>query len=137
MNIMKQKLAMFVRIVFGIILLGIGLVNLSGMMPAMQYPEPANTLMNSFITSGYIMVIVSLLKVIVGLSMLSNRFVPLALILFMPISVNMILFHAFLNFQGILPALMIGSINIYLLFVNREMYKPLLKSKKITMGARE
>jgi hypothetical protein len=103
-------------------------------MPPMQYPEPADKFMISLLDTGYMMVIVSVLKVLVGVSMLINRFLPLALIVFTPISVNMLLFHAFLDIKSILPALVIGFLNVYLLFAYIESYKPLLKAKN-NMGA--
>ena len=129
---LKKKITMIARIVFGILLLGAGLIGLTsllGSMPPMQYPEPANKFMIALLDTGYMMVIVSFLKVLVGVSMLINRFVPLALVVFTPISVNMVLFHAFLDIKSILPALLIGFLNVYLLFAYIKSYKPLLKAK--------
>lgn len=129
---LKKKITMIARIVFGIFLLGAGLIGLTsllGSMPPMQYPEPANKFMIALLDTGYMMVIVSFLKVLVGVSMLINRFVPLALVVFTPISVNMVLFHAFLDIKSILPALLIGFLNVYLLFAYIKSYKPLLKAK--------
>ncbi|WP_114381894.1 DoxX family protein [Paenibacillus prosopidis] len=126
---MKKKIRMIARIVFGILLLGAGLTGLLGSMPPMQYPEPANKFMIALVDTGYMIVIISSLKVLVGVSMLINRFVPLALVVFMSISVNMVLFHAFLDIKSILPTLVIGFLNVYLLFGYIESYKPLLKAK--------
>ncbi|MDQ0896563.1 hypothetical protein [Paenibacillus sp. V4I7] len=128
-----KKTTTIIRIVFGVLLLGIGLANLSGAMPPMRYPEPANTFMSSLLDTKYIMVIVSLLKVFVGVSLLTSHFVSLALIVFVPISVNMILFHAFLDVQGIVPALVVGSLHIFLLFAYMESYKSLLQAKKMNV----
>lgn len=126
---LQKKIRMIARIVFGILLLGAGLTSLLGSMPPMQYPEPANKFMIALVDTRYMMVIISSLKVLVGVSMLINRFVPLALVVFMSISVNMVLFHAFLDIKSILPALVIGLLNVYLLFAYIESYKPLLKAK--------
>lgn len=131
---LKKKITMIARIVFGTVLLVAGITSLFGLMPPMQYPEPADKFMISLLDTGYMMVIVSVLKVLVGVSMLINRFLPLALIVFTPISVNMLLFHAFLDIKSILPALVIGFLNVYLLFAYIESYKPLLKAKN-NMGA--
>jgi putative oxidoreductase len=126
---MKRKVTIIARIVFGVFLLGVGLSNLLGLMPTMQYPEAANKFMTALTGTGYMMVIVSILNVLVGVSMLLNRFVPLALVVFTPISVNMVLFHLFLDIKSILPALVIGLLNVFLLFTYIESYKPLLKAK--------
>jgi hypothetical protein len=126
-----KKLLQYVRIGFGAILLGIGVANLSGAMPPMHYPEPAHTFMTAMQDTGYIMVIVSVMKVLVGLSMVTHRYVPLALVAFFPITVNMILFHAFLDLRGIAPALAIGLLHVYLLVGYIDVYRPLWGAKPI------
>jgi hypothetical protein len=95
----------------------------------MQYPEPADKFMTALIETGYMMFIVGVLKVLVGVSLLIKRFVLLSLVVFAPISINMVLFHLFLDIKSILPALVIGFLNVYLLFNYLESYKPLLKAK--------
>ncbi|AKG37527.1 hypothetical protein VK70_00730 [Paenibacillus durus ATCC 35681] len=113
------------------LLLGIGIADLSGLMPPMHYPEPANTFMEALLDTKYVMFIVSVLKIVVGASLLSNRYVPFALVVFFPITVNMVLFHAFLNFEGIVPAAVIGILHIVLLADYIDVYRPLLQSKSI------
>jgi hypothetical protein len=120
---------MIARIVFGLLLLAAGVISLFALAPPMQYPEPADKFMTALVDTGYVMVVVSVLKVLVGVSMLINRFVPLSLVVFIPISVNMVLFHGFLDIKSILPALLIVFLNAYLLFAYIESYKPLLKAK--------
>lgn len=125
----KKKSTTIIRIIFGLMLLGFAVSGLLNLMPAPQYAGEANDFMNALIKTGYIMVIVLLLKLLVGISLLINRFVPLALVLFMPISVNMFLFHLFLDIASIPPALVILILNSYLLFAYLEKYKPFLEAK--------
>jgi putative oxidoreductase len=129
---LRNKINTGIRIVFGILLLGASLPALFGMDDTMEYPEPAHNFMMALEDSGYTLFIVTFLKVLVGLSLVVNRFVPLALVVFMPVSVNMVLFHVFLDIGSILPALVIGVLNVYLMFIHIESYKPLLQAKKTT-----
>jgi putative oxidoreductase len=129
---LRNKINTGIRIVFGILLSIAGLTALLGLTPPMEYPEPAHLFMTALEGTGYVMVIVNVLKVLVGLSLVVNRFVPLALVVFMPVSVNMVLFHVFLDIGSILPALVIGVLNVYLMFIHIESYKPLLQAKKTT-----
>lgn len=123
---------MILRIVFGLMLLASGAIMLFNLVPPMEYPEAsANNFMTAIQDTGYILFIVGLLKLLVGLLLIINRFVPLALVIFMPITVNMVLFHAFLDFATILPALIIGFLNIFLLFSYIKSYSPLFKPKNI------
>jgi putative oxidoreductase len=96
---LKKKIIFIVRIVFGLFLLAMGLINLLNPVPSLEFSELGNKFMIALAETGYMMVIVYCLMVLVGLSLLINRFVPLALIIFMPITVNMVLFHAFLDIK--------------------------------------
>jgi hypothetical protein len=99
--------------------------------PSAAFPGEAGQFMTALQNTGYILFIVGILKLLVGLSLLINRFVPLALILFMPITINMILFHAFLAVSTIIPALIIGFLNVFLLYSYIESYRPLFQSKTV------
>lgn len=121
---------MILRIVFGLMLLASGSVMFFNLVAPMEYPNAeANHFMAAIQDTGYIVFIVGLLKILVGLLLVINRFVPLALVIFMPITVNMVLFHVFLDITTILPALIIGFLNVYLLFSCIESYRPLFKPK--------
>jgi uncharacterized membrane protein YphA (DoxX/SURF4 family) len=126
---LKTKIALIARIILGLLLLAAGIMSLFSLAEPMQYPEPANKFMTALIETGYMMFIVGVLKILVGVSLLINRFVLLSLVVFAPISINMVLFHLFLDIKSILPALVIGFLNVYLLFNYLESYKPLLKAK--------
>jgi putative oxidoreductase len=128
-KMLKQKIILIVRIVFGLLLLVLGLNNLLNQLPSMEFSDPANKFMIALVETGYMMVIVYCLMVLVGLCLLINRFASLALVVFTPISVNMVLFHAFLDIVSILPALVISFLNIYLLFTHIASYQLLLKAK--------
>ncbi|MFB9273507.1 hypothetical protein [Cohnella cellulosilytica] len=126
-----KKIAVFVRIGLGLLLLGIGVADLLGIMPPMEYPEPANAFMAALLDTKYVMFIVSALKVVAGAALLVNRFIPLTLLVFFPITVNMVLFHTFLDFKGIIPAVAIAVLHVYLLFCNVASYRPLFEPKSI------
>jgi putative oxidoreductase len=128
-KMLKQKITLIIRFVFGLLLLVLGLNNLLNPSDSMEFSEPANKFMIALVETGYMMEMVYCLMVLVGLSLLINRFVPLALVVLMPISVNMVLFHVFLDLKSIPPSLVIGFLNIYLLFAHIASYQFLLKVK--------
>ncbi|MEZ4857407.1 MAG: DoxX family membrane protein [Flavobacteriaceae bacterium] len=74
---------------------------------------------------GYIMNLVGLTEVIVGLLLVINKWVPFALVVLVPISINLVAFHLFVNLPNIGPAILVALVNGYLMYKNWSVYKPL------------
>lgn len=133
---MNNKITVIARILFGLLLLRFGILNvyfmLSGIAPSASYSQPAEKFMNALQSTGYMMVVISVLYVIIGVCLLINRFVPLALILLTPITVNIVFFHLFLDIKSILPGLVFALLHVYLLFAYLKNYKPFMKAKNET-----
>lgn len=72
---------------------------------------------------GYIMYLVGLTEVVVGLLLIIKQWVPFALVILVPISVNIVFFHAMVNLPNIGPALVVALINAYLIYKNWDAYK--------------
>ncbi|SHF19893.1 DoxX protein [Seinonella peptonophila] len=131
---MKKKFSLILRIVLGIIFVLCGIMGILNVFfefaPAAQYTNPiANQFITGMTNTKYLPILINFINLVVGISLLVNRFVPLALILSTPFSVNIVLFHLFLDIQTIPPALVIAVINTYLLFVYIDQYKSLLRAK--------
>jgi uncharacterized membrane protein YphA (DoxX/SURF4 family) len=79
--------------------------------------------------SIYLMPTVKIFELLCALAFLSGRFVPLATVVIFPITLNIFLFHAFLDSSGLLiPALLLIG-NLFLAWYYREKYKGLLALK--------
>jgi hypothetical protein len=76
--------------------------------------------------SGYMFPLIKGTEVTVGALLLANRFVPLALVLIAPVVVNIFAFHVFLESSGIVIASAIVVLELYLAWVYRNAYRPLL-----------
>jgi putative oxidoreductase len=95
-------------------------------------PDPASKagiFLGGLFNSGYFFVFLKTLECIYGLLLLGDWFVPLVLILLFPISVNILLFHLFLAPapQSLIISLLIILLNIYLAWIYRFWYRPLLR----------
>ena len=73
--------------------------------------------------SGYIMQLVKAIELVVGLAFLSGFFVPLATAVIFPISVNILLVHAFLDPKGLPVAIFVIAANLFLAYYYRDKYK--------------
>lgn len=89
-------------------------------------PAGANFL-DSLGNSGYILYTVAILEIIIGLLLLLKKWVPFSLILLAPISINILLFHLFLDVSGLAVAIAIVAINIILIYKYWKSYRPLFQ----------
>lgn len=74
---------------------------------------------------GYVMSLVGVTEVIVGLLLVLKKWVPLALVMLVPISINIVLFHAFVNLPNIGPAILVATLNGYLIYKHWNHYRSL------------
>lgn len=83
--------------------------------------------MSSLSATGYVLPIVGAFEIFIGMLLLLRKWVPFALLLLAPISLNVLLFHIFLNLSGILPAIITIAINTVLIYKYWKAYKPLFQ----------
>lgn len=117
---MNSQFTKIVRILLGIILVLIALNNCFNFVP-----NPAGEFIESFGQVGYVMPIVGALEIIIAIMLLTKKWVAFALILLAPISINILLFHVYLNLAGIGPALLVAIFNGILIYKHWRQYKPL------------
>lgn len=72
---------------------------------------------------GYIMNLVGLTEVVVGLLLVLKKWVPFALVVLVPISINLVAFHLFVNLPNIGPAMVVAIVNGYLMYKNWSAYR--------------
>ena len=79
--------------------------------------------------TGYMFQLVAGTQLVAGLLLLLNLFVPLALVLLMPVLVNIIAFHIFLQPAGMAPGIIFMLMELYLAWMYRRAYVPMLQIK--------
>lgn len=128
---MKAKITIAVRVLMGLLFLFGGVVGLFELFPAPpDLPERLQTFNAGLAASGYFMKLLKITEIVCALFLISGRFVPLALVILAPISINIFMVHAFIAPDGLPVASLIGAAMIYLSFF-AEPYasrlKPLFK----------
>ena len=113
------------RILMGLVFLVFGLAGFFITPPKTGIPEGAMAFGNAMMKTGYLFQLVKGTEVVVGVLLLVNRFVPLALVLIAPNVVNIFLFHAFLEPSGLPVAVIILTLEIYLAWAYRNSYRSL------------
>ena len=117
MNSMFTKI---VRIFLGIILIVSGLNKLFEFVPT-----PAGDLIESFGQVDYIFPVVAIMEILIGTLLLAKKWVAFALILLAPIAINILLFHLYLDFSFIVPAILVAVLNGILIYKHWRQYVPL------------
>lgn len=77
----------------------------------------------------YLLIAEKSLEIICGILLLTNRFIPLAIAVLVPIVVNIFLLHLFLDHSLLLLATLLVLALGYLLYVYRKNFKGLLEKK--------
>ena len=122
---MNSKFTKIVRIALGIILVVFGANKFLHFIPMESPTGSAGDFMNSLGATGYIFPIVGVLEVAIGAMLLLKKWVAFALIILAPISINILLFHLFLDIPGLTVALLVAFFNGILIFKHWQQYKPL------------
>lgn len=97
---MLKVLPILLRFVLGSIFLFYGLDAFFHFTPTQTISEPAGKFVTALINSGYLWTLTKIGEIVGGLMLLTDLFVPLALVLIAPIVVNIFCFHLFLNPSG-------------------------------------
>src|SRR3974390_2681043 len=123
-----RYLPVIARVLMGLMFLVFGLNGFLHFIPEPKTPMPegAKAFAGALMTSGYMFPMVAGTQVLVGMLLLLNRFVPLALALIAPVVVNIIAFHIFLQPSTIGPGLVVLALEIYLAWAYRNTYRPML-----------
>ena len=115
------------RMLMGLPLLVFGLNGFLNFIPPPSTPLPAGAaaFAGALANSGYMMPLIGATQLIVGILLVSNRFVPLALVLFAPFMVNSIAFHVVLEPSGLPMAAIFLALELYLAWAYRHTYRSL------------
>lgn len=122
---MNSKFTMTVRILLGIVLVVFGSNKFLSFIPSEPMTGSAGEFMNSLGATGYIFPVVGILEVFIGIMLLLKKWVPFVIILLAPISINILLFHLFLDIPGVTVALLVVFFNAILIYKHWRLYRPL------------
>ena len=130
-NIAARHLPTASRVLMGLTFFVFGLEGFLHFMPQPSEPPPAGAmaLAGAMIKSGYLFQLVKGTEVLVGTLLLTNRFVPLALVLIAPVIVNIFAFHAFLAPAGLALPIVLIVAELYLARSYRDAFTPMLHAQ--------
>jgi hypothetical protein len=123
------KLKTAARLLLGAVFTVFGLNGFFHFLPAPPPSGLAAVFVGGLAASGYMFPLIKGSEVVVGLLLLGNRFVPLALTILAPIVVNILAFHLFLAPAGLALPLVVTALGIYLATTERAIFAPFFQAK--------
>lgn len=119
------------RILMGLVFFVFGLNGFLHFIPQPKdaMPPGAMAFFGALMATGYMVPLIMGTQVIVGVLLLANRFVPLALALIAPVIVNIMAFHAFLAPSGLVIASVVLALELYLAWSYRRCYGAMLVAR--------
>lgn len=123
--LMNSQFTKIVRILLGIILILFGANKLYAFIPLPEPSPEAAEFISSLAATGYVLTIIAIFEIFIGLLLLFKKWVPFALVLLVPLSLNILLFHLFLDVPSVGTAILVAALNGILLYKHRQKYKPL------------
>ncbi len=122
---MKEKVITVIRFLLGLMMVNAGFNKFFHYMPMPEMTQVAMDLMGAFGASGFMLPLIAITEIIAGVLLLSKRSTALGAVLMMPITVNIFLFHAFLDTAGMGMGIVLLLINIAILVSEKKRLFPM------------
>ncbi len=125
------------RILMGLIFFVFGLNGFLNFVPQPKTPVPEGALafVGAMMKTGYMIRLIAGTQVFVGVLLLTNRFVPLALAIIAPVIVNIVAFHLFLSSVGIVLGVLVLVLELYLAWSYRHVFRHMLTMRATPGGS--
>jgi putative oxidoreductase len=124
---------MIARVLLGIAFVFAGVMKFMPMKPGSIPPGDAGAMMTLMVAHKW-MLLYGLIEAVSGLLLLAGRFVPLALTLLAGMLVNIMLFNATLFPGAVLPTLVLGALEIFMVWAYRESFAGVFSAKAAAKG---
>src|SRR4051812_12777489 len=108
--------AIIIRTLMGLMFLFSAAVVLFKLFPQPELKGAIKTFMSGVEASVYLLPLIKITEMLCAFAFLSGRFVPLATVVIFPITVNILLFHAFLAPEGLVVGILLLLGNLFLAY---------------------
>jgi hypothetical protein len=125
----------YLKYVLALGLLFMGMNKFVVFMPVFELTGDANILYRALDQAGFILPLIGFVEILAGILLIRKNTTPLGLIILLPLSISIMLFHLFMAPTQILPALFVFALNAILIYRDRAIFSPIIHS--ITDGEDE
>ena len=123
---MKQKILNIVSVLFGLLLLNGGLNKFFNYMPTPETMSEAMTKdFGALMEISWLIPLIGLAEIVAGILIMIPKMRALGGLIIFPIAVGILLTHILVDTECLIIAIVIWAILIWILWENREKYRPL------------
>ncbi len=126
---MKKRILKSLQVFYGLALVVFGLNGFFHFLPIPEKQGFALEFMTTLHTAGYIFPVVAGIMCVSGILLLMNSAVAFALILMLPISFNIFLFHLLHDQAALVVAYALFALNMFHIFRNAKQYRTIFKKE--------
>lgn len=124
-----KNATLFIRVIIGILFLVTSIGFFLKLFPEPTIEGNFKAFQIGLVASSYLIPLAKSIELICGLSFLTGRYVTLANIIILPVTINILFINFFLTPEGIPLALFVFLGNLFLIYSHWENYKGLFKAK--------
>ena len=125
---MKKKILFIVSLLFGLMFINSGLNKFFHYMPMPKtIPEGLLTIITAFMSIKWLMPLIAVAEITGGILVITNKYRALGAIIIFPVMIGVVLTHIFNDQSGLVLALVLFIINIWVIVENREKYMPMIR----------
>lgn len=119
------------RLLLGLGFFVFGLNGFLGFLPNPEHSGAAGAYLGGLAAAGYMFPFIKGTELVVGVLLLANRFVPLALTVLAPVMLNIVAFHLFLEPATLAVPLLLLALQLYLAYGYRAVFAPILTASAL------
>ncbi len=126
---MKKIILLIVSILFGLMFINSGLNKFFQYMPMPEdMPEDAVKMMTAMMSMKWLMPLLALAEIVGGILFMIPKFRALGAIVIFPVMVGIVLTHLVVIPDGLIMAIILMAVNIWVIIENWNKYLPMIKS---------
>ncbi len=110
----------------GLIFVAFGLNGFLNFLPMRSFSDTSGAFMMALVETGYFFPLLKLCEFTAGIMILTGRMMSIGLLMLAPITVNVFLFHVFLEPGGIIMGTVVLGLELFLVYANRAIFMRLL-----------
>jgi putative oxidoreductase len=121
--------ATILRYLLGITMFVLGINKFLQFIPAPAMEGGEKEFIDALAHAGYMYPFIAIVEMLSGLLLISGFYVTFGLLILLPVTSNILLFHLVLSHMGILMGAYVFLANLFLLYVNRESLSGIFRAK--------
>lgn len=125
---MKQKIMFVLSLLTGLMLINAGLNKFLNYIPVPEdLPENMKRINDAFMEIGWLLPLIGAAEILGGILFIIPKTRALGALVIFPVMVGILLTHLIIMPAGLIMAIVLMAINLWVIYENREKYLPMIR----------